>query len=475
MSTVLRAQMPRGPGGQKDINDFRGEPEAVAKAIQGAKPIKEPGPVDRKQPKAQERVSLSDFHAHMPDHRYIFAPTGDLWPASSIDSRLPWIKAGEKKIRPSQWLDQHSPVEQMIWVPGQPKLIQDRLMHAGGWVDHAGAVAYNLYLGATIRHGNPDDVQLWVDHVRRVYPADADHIIRWFAQRVQHPGVKVNHCLVLGGKQGVGKDTILEPLKQAVGPWNFQEVAPGAMLGRFNGFLKSVVLRVSEARDLGDLDRFAFYEHAKTLMAAPPDTLRCDEKNLREHYVQNVLGVVITTNNKSNGIYLPADDRRHFVAWSEIDRSEFDEGYWRRLWRWYERGGLENVAAYLAQLDLSAFDPKADPPKTEAFWHIVNAARAPEESELADILEAIGNPEALTVGMLVQQAKLGHPEFADWLTDRKNRKHVAYRLEDAGYESVRNQDAKDGLWKVDGRRVVVYARHEMTMNQRLRAVRGLTS
>ena len=45
MSTVLRAQMPRGPGGEKDINDYRGEPEAVAKAIQRAKPIKEPGAV----------------------------------------------------------------------------------------------------------------------------------------------------------------------------------------------------------------------------------------------------------------------------------------------------------------------------------------------------------------------------------------------------------------------------------------------
>ena len=36
------------------------------------------------------------------------------------------------------------------------------------------------------------------------------------------------------------------------------------VLGRFNGFLKSVILRVSEARDLGDFDRFAFYDHLKT-------------------------------------------------------------------------------------------------------------------------------------------------------------------------------------------------------------------
>ena len=50
-------------------------------------------------------------------------------------------------------------------------------------------------------------------------------------------------------------------------------------MGRFNGFLKAVVLRVSEARDLGDIDRYALYEKTKTMWAAPPDMLMIDEKN----------------------------------------------------------------------------------------------------------------------------------------------------------------------------------------------------
>ena len=37
---------------------------------------------------------------------------------------------------------------------------------------------------------------------------------------------KINHALVLGGEQGIGKDTLLEPVKHAVGPWNFDEVSP---------------------------------------------------------------------------------------------------------------------------------------------------------------------------------------------------------------------------------------------------------
>ena len=82
---------------------------------------------------------------------------------------------------------------------------------------------------------------------------------------------------------------LLEPVKQAIGPWNFIEVSPQHMLGRFNGFLKSVILRVNEARDLGDINRFQFYDHMKAYTAAPPDVLRVDEKNLREHSVLNCL------------------------------------------------------------------------------------------------------------------------------------------------------------------------------------------
>ena len=68
---------------------------------------------------------------------------------------------------------------------------------------------------------------------------------------------------------------------------------------------------------MGEIDRFKFYDHMKSYLASPPETLRCDEKHLREHDILNVCAVVMTTNHKVDGIYLPADDRRHYVAWSD--------------------------------------------------------------------------------------------------------------------------------------------------------------
>jgi hypothetical protein len=288
---------------------------------------------------------------------------------------------------------------------------------------------------------------------------------------VQRPQEKINHALVFGSKkQGTGKDTLLEPVKRAIGPWNFQEVSPQQVLGRFNGFLKRVILRVNEARDLGDVNRYQFYDHMKAYTAAPPDVLRVDEKNLREHSILNCVGVILTTNYKTNGIYLPAEDRRHFVAWSDRTTEDFADGYWNRLWRWYDDGGDRHVAAYLAELDISAFDPKAPPPKTEAFWAIVDANRAPEDAELADVLDKLNNPDAVFLSQLIGDAS---EDFSRWLEDRRNRRAIPHRLEQCGYVAVRNPDAKDGLWLVGGARQVIYAKASFSTREQIAAAQAL--
>jgi hypothetical protein len=412
-------------------------------------------------------VCLNDFYAYMPMHSYIYAPTREMWPASSVNARVP---PPAKGIKASLWLDQRRPVEQMTWAPGSPMLISNRLISEGGWIERNGVTCFNLYRPPTIKPGNAAKANPWLDHLSKVFGDDADHLLKWLAHRVQRPADKINHALVLGGAQGIGKDTLLEPVKRAIGPWNFHEVSPQHMLGRFNGFLKSVILRVSEARDLGEIDRFQFYDHSKSYIAAPPDVLRVDEKHIREHAVLNCVGVIITSNHKTDGIYLPADDRRHFVAWSDFTKEQFEPDYWIKLWDWYHSGGDRHVAAFLAELDLASFDAKAPPPKTQAFWEIVDASRAPEDAELADVIDVIGSPAALTLSQIRGRADGG---FADWLRDRKNTRRIPHRLEACGYVAVRNDDAKDGLWKIDDKRQVIYAKAELSLRDRIRAARDI--
>jgi hypothetical protein len=429
-------------------------------------------------------VSLDDFYAYMLTHTYIFAPTGDLWPGVCVNVRVAPVplvdgtgapvlddKGKQAFVAASTWLDQNKPVEQMTWAPGEPKIVEDKLISGGGWIDRKGVRCFNLYRPPTIKLGDPKKAKPWIDHVRKVYPDDADHIIVWFAHRRQRPQDKINHALVLGGNPGIGKDTLLQPVKHAVGYWNFDEPSPQQMMGRFNGFLKSVILRINEARDLGEMNRYQFYDHMKVYIAAPPDVLRIDEKNMREYLIVNVCGITITTNHKADGIYLPADDRRHYVAWSALSLENFTADYWNRLWRYYDTGGYEHIAAYLATLDISSFDPKAPPKKTQAFWDIVDANRAPEDAELADVLDHLGKPKAVTLARVTLRAD---DDFKVWLKDRKNRRGIPHRFEQCGYTPVRNDAAKDGLWVIVGKRQVIYALTSLSMRDRMEAARDLT-
>lgn len=416
--------------------------------------------------KPNEASSFDSYWAYMPTHQYIFIPTGALWPASSINSRL--RKKG--RLKANKWLDRNQHIEQMTWVPGEPQFIRDRIISHGGWKEAKGCTCFNLYRPPTVIPGDAEKAGPWRDHIRRIYPDDANHIEKILAHRVQRPGEKLNHALLLGGEEGIGKDTFLEPVKHAVGHANFQEVSPEALLGRFTPFAKSVILRISEARDLGDIDRVAFYDHLKVYTAAPPDVLRVDEKNLREYYVPNVCGVIITTNYKLDGIYLPTDDRRHYVAWSGAHKEEFEPSYFPKLYHWFDNGGIGHVTAFLQSYDLSGFDAKAPPPKTPAFWDIVRSNCAPEDAEMADVLDAIGKPKAITIAQL---AAVSTGDFRGYLTDRRNSRVIPTRLEKAGYVRVHSDTAKDGLWFVREKRQAIYARAELSPRDRMWAAQDL--
>jgi hypothetical protein len=90
-------------------------------------------------------VSLEDFHAYMPRHSYIYTPSREMWPAASVNARIPPIpeigldnapvlddRGKPKQTAAATWLDRNKPIEQMTWAPGEPMLIRDRLISDGG-------------------------------------------------------------------------------------------------------------------------------------------------------------------------------------------------------------------------------------------------------------------------------------------------------------------------------------------------------
>jgi hypothetical protein len=150
-----------------------------------------------------------------------------------------------------------------------------------------------------------------------------------------------------------------------------------------------------------------------------------------------------------------------YVAWTDLTKEDFPSGYFDRLYQWFDAGGREIAADFLHKRDLSGFNPKAPPPQTEAFWEIVNANRPPEESPLADALDALKSPAIVTIEDIARECE---PDFATWLQDRKNSKAVSHRMSDCGYAPIRNPDAKDGLWAIKNPMRVELIKYQMEIS-----------
>src|SRR6185369_15006314 len=117
---------------------------------------------------------------------------------NSILPRVPVLdKSGKLKhdangklitMTPTAWLDRNRQVIQMVWSPGLPMLIQDQLVVNCEMIDRKGVTCFNTYRPPQIKLGDAGAAGPWIDHVNKVFDAaDAEHIIKWLAHRVQHP------------------------------------------------------------------------------------------------------------------------------------------------------------------------------------------------------------------------------------------------------------------------------------------------
>ncbi|MFZ3124635.1 MAG: hypothetical protein WA129_05880 [Acidovorax sp.] len=227
-------------------------------------------PIDRSTPDA--------FFYLAPAGLFIDRTTREQWPAKSVDASVKWetrkvrnADGTEKEIRsqPSRWIEKHRAVHQMSWLPGAGEVADGVVIMEAGEVPSPGNRVFNLYRPPAVMDGDARQAGKWLEHLRSIYPDDADHLCRWMAYHVQHPAGKCNHAIVLIGSPGIGKDTVLEPLVHGVGPWNFADIKPGQLVARFNGYRRNKIIRVSEAHDTGDeITRFGLYEASKVLIAA---------------------------------------------------------------------------------------------------------------------------------------------------------------------------------------------------------------
>lgn len=413
------------------------------------------------------------FFAYMPKRTFFHRPTREFWPVGSVDDLIGSVALPDgKTMKASRWLALNHRIDQLAWWPGAGEVIEGWSLVEGGWSESKGNRVLNTYLPPVPPQPRQGvTVDRWVDHLRMIYPSHVDVILDWMAFVAQNPTVKVNWCLVWGGSQGIGKDSMFAPLNWAVGEHNWQSVSPEQIMGEiYNDYLECRVLIIDEAKDIGgEGSRYQFYDKTKTIITAPPNF-----HNIRSMYAgrrksPNLNATIITTNYRTGGLYLPADDRRHYVMFSDLTRNAFSEAYWSSYWEWMNGGGADACAAFLLARDVSRFNPKAPPTQTAEFWDMVDGGQPAEQTSLSDLLNGL---DGFILSSLPGRAMMGAGDRSlyDWLSDKKNGTKIMRALNDAGYVLIRNPHENRGRWFINGKQEKIYVRQNYKHDEQILVV-----
>jgi len=319
-------------------------------------------------------------------------------------------------------------VDRLDYAPKKPQIFtENNILYANTWTENSQD------------YGVKGDVERWRGHFEALgWEKYTKKIEQFMAFTLRHPDQKINHMLLFGSGEGAGKDFMLYPLSQAMGE-NYTVISGEELLRDFDEHLLSTkYLHINET-ELGDRrEAVAVSNRLKPLAAAPPDTLRVNQKNVKPVKIRNLVSATMTTNSMMP-IRLNGPSRRFLALWSDLNpRDEYDnmrpewKEYWNDRWNWMKGEeqfagqvpGWRNVAYHLMyEVDLSDFNPSEAPPMTQFLRDIKEISKSPMEQTLdAFIKKRLGafRCDLVTASDMAETLKAGNV-FApgDMYTDGK--------------------------------------------------------
>lgn len=396
-------------------------------------------------------IPLEQFVYDHEGNNFIYRPNGKSWLAPSVDVACTAVNDQGTILKPHVWIQQHATITSTTRDPAiHGDVLKGFDCRDGALFATPGGAVFNRYRPPEIELGDATLAGQFLDHVHAVFhqPGDADQFLNYMAHRRQRPGEKPQFALVIGGDPGVGKDTAVQLCAPALGVWNVAIIPPVALDHGFNEYAARVLVRISEVASQQDMSKWTFYERAKDLITGSDEYLTINPKYGRQYAVRLHCGVIITTNHLTDGLYVPAEDRRYdLIEAATLEEMKLEDEktraeYFLKLYDWARAGGRRHIAAYLQERDLSGFRWTINR-KTEAWRRIVQHGLSGYEW-CTDLLDKLTNTNMVSGAVLLDLAMrvpgTRHEEI---------RRSLGYAMKGLGYVVHANPGVKDGRWKLD--------------------------
>jgi hypothetical protein len=198
---------------------------------------------------------------------------------------------------------------------------------------------------------------------------NADYFNRFIAQIFQDPSHKVPICIVIKGKQGVGKNVILDAIGNMLNPSHYiTSSKPNDFFGEHaEGYYKKLLVNLNEAEGK---DTFDFEGKIKSFISE--DRIMINPKNVRPYEVNNLARTIITT-NKQNPIPIDVKSKdRRYVVFQSTDHYLGDRYKNGKFWKVFYNNlrkpeTMTALYQYFMSFDLSTYAWINKRPVTQAY------------------------------------------------------------------------------------------------------------
>ena len=257
--------------------------------------------------------------------------------------------------------------QDMQFVPGKPMSINR-------------GTTYNTYTTPDIIPA-PGDTSWWDDHLRYLFDDESRmHVENWIAWFLQNLTKKPHHLLLIQGEvQGTGKSFIAKAVMRLIHPSNTSIVPQSALSGSFNGWAARAKLVLIE--ELRAQDRQEVVQALHDVVTEP--RISINEKGIRRYDIDNVMGIIATTNSP-DAIMFDSSDRRYLVVRTDAQRRDTD--YYDTLFaRLDDPIQMGHLYDRLLQHDCGSYRGSGAAPASTAKAQMSEANRTDMEEVLLDM------------------------------------------------------------------------------------------
>jgi hypothetical protein len=254
---------------------------------------------------------------------------------------------------------------------------------------------FNMFLGMNEHiYGKPSNnpqkmLKPYFDIIREIcggIDKDADYLHKFFANIFQEPTKRPPISIVIKGKQGTGKNLILDAIGNMVDKEHYITTSRADdLFGTYaEGFYRKLLVNLNEAEGK---DTFDFEGKIKAFVTE--ETITLNPKFVRSSTVSNHARLIITTNKETPiPIDVKSKDRRYVVYKTTEEYLKYSQSFWTKLYNHFRKPEfMATLHQYYMGLDLNGFDWIKERPITKAYRDMCSLYSPTESLFFADYIE----------------------------------------------------------------------------------------